>query len=68
VACPDIEVQLQLTDRALNLAEEGYDVGILVGDLPDARLNARRLALNSRLLCASPPTSPATANPPRHAR
>ncbi|ABF07085.1 LysR family transcriptional regulator [Cupriavidus metallidurans] len=54
VACPDIEVQLQLTDRALNLAEEGYDVGILVGDLPDARLNARRLALNSRLLCASP--------------
>ena len=24
------------------------------GDLPDARLNARRLALNSRLLCASP--------------
>jgi DNA-binding transcriptional LysR family regulator len=51
---PDIEVQLQLTDRALNLAEEGYDVGILVGDLPDARLNARRLAFNSRLLCASP--------------
>jgi DNA-binding transcriptional LysR family regulator len=54
LAYPDVEVQLQLTDRALNLTEEGYDVGILVGDLPDARLNARRLALNSRLLCAAP--------------
>lgn len=53
-AYPEVEVQLQLTDRALNLAEEGYDVGILVGDLPDARLNARRLAPNRRLLCASP--------------
>jgi DNA-binding transcriptional LysR family regulator len=63
LACPDIEVQLQLTDRALNLAEEGYDVGILVGDLPDARLNARRLALNSRL-CAHP----RLPRPPRRTR
>lgn len=53
-AYPDVEVQLQLTDRAMNLAEEGYDVGILLGDLPDARLNARLLAPNRRLLCASP--------------
>ena len=53
-AFPDVEVQLQLTDRALNLAEEGFDIGILVGDLPDARLIARKLAPNSRLLCAAP--------------
>ncbi len=53
-AYPEVEVQLQLTDRALGLAEAGYDVGILVGDLPDARLAARRLAANHRLLCASP--------------
>ncbi|CAG9175522.1 LysR family transcriptional regulator [Cupriavidus respiraculi] len=54
LACPDVEVQLQLTDRPANLAEEGYDVGIRVGDLPDARLTARLLAHNQRVLCASP--------------
>jgi DNA-binding transcriptional LysR family regulator len=54
LACPEVEVQLQLTDRAANLAEEGYDVGIRVGDLPDARLTARLLAHNRRVLCASP--------------
>jgi DNA-binding transcriptional LysR family regulator len=54
LAYPEVEVQLQLTDRAANLAEEGYDVGIRVGDLPDARLTARLLAHNRRVLCASP--------------
>ncbi|KAF7963471.1 LysR family transcriptional regulator [Cupriavidus sp. UYMU48A] len=53
-AYPQVEVQLELSDRALNLAEQGFDVGIRVGGLPDARLNARRLAGNRRLLCASP--------------
>lgn len=54
LACPEVEVQLQLSDRPLSLAEEGFDVGIRVGDLPDARLSARRLAPNRRLLCAAP--------------
>jgi DNA-binding transcriptional LysR family regulator len=53
-ACPQVEVQLELSDRALNLAEQGFDVGIRVGGLPDARLSARRLAGNRRQLCASP--------------
>lgn len=51
---PQVEVQLQLTDRPLNLADEGYDVGIRFGDLPDARLSARRIAVNRRVLCAAP--------------
>jgi len=54
LACPEVEVQLELTDRPLNLAEAGFDVGIRVGGLPDARLTARPLAHNRRLLCAAP--------------
>lgn len=53
-AHPQVEVQLELSDRAINLAEQGFDVGIRLGGLPDARLSARRLAGNRRLLCASP--------------
>lgn len=51
---PDLEVQLQLTDRPINLVEEAFDLGIRFGELPDTRLNARKLMSNRRLLCASP--------------
>lgn len=51
---PELEVQLHLSDRALNLVEEGYDIGIRVGELRDARLHARKLRSNRRLICAAP--------------
>lgn len=51
---PEIEVQLQLTDRPINLPDDAIDVGIRFGDLPDSRLIARKIAANRRLLCASP--------------
>ena len=51
---PEVEVQLQLTDRPLNLAEEAFDVGIRFGELPDARLIARKVSANRRFLCAAP--------------
>ncbi|CAM3371972.1 LysR family transcriptional regulator [Bordetella sputigena] len=51
---PEVEVQMHLTDRPLPLRDQGYDVGIRFGDLPDARLTARRIAGNRRLLCAAP--------------
>jgi LysR family transcriptional regulator, transcriptional activator for dmlA len=51
---PETEVQLQLTDRPLNLAEEGYDLAIRFGEPPDARVSARKIAQNRRLLCATP--------------
>ncbi|TLS17287.1 MAG: LysR family transcriptional regulator, partial [Betaproteobacteria bacterium] len=34
---PAVEVQLQLTDRPLNLAEQGFDLGLRFGEPPDAR-------------------------------
>ncbi len=51
---PEVEVQLRLTDRPLNLIEEGFDAAVRFGDLPDARLTGRKIASNRRLLCASP--------------
>lgn len=51
---PEVEVQLQLTDRPVNLVEQGFDLQLRFGELPDARLTARLLARNRRVLCASP--------------
>jgi LysR family transcriptional regulator, transcriptional activator for dmlA len=51
---PDVELQLQLSDRPANLVEDGYDLQVRLGELPDARLTAKLLARNRRVLCASP--------------
>ncbi|WP_229415749.1 LysR family transcriptional regulator [Pseudoduganella armeniaca] len=51
---PEVEVQLQLTDRPINLVEEAYDLAIRFGELPDTRLTARRIISNRRFLCAAP--------------
>jgi DNA-binding transcriptional LysR family regulator len=51
---PEVEVQLQLTDRPIDLVEEAFDLGIRFGALPDTRLTARRILSNRRFLCAAP--------------
>ncbi|WP_133647114.1 LysR family transcriptional regulator [Paraburkholderia flava] len=51
---PDVEVQFEVTDRPIDLVEHGFDVAIRFGELPDQRLNARRIMSNRRFLCASP--------------
>jgi LysR family transcriptional activator of dmlA len=51
---PQVEVQLHLSDRPANLVEDGFDVAIRFGDMPDSRLTMRTIAFNRRLLCASP--------------
>jgi LysR family transcriptional activator of dmlA len=53
-AHPEVEVELQLTDRPISLVEEAYDFAIRFGELPDTRLSARKLMSNRRFLCASP--------------
>ena len=50
----EVEVQLHLSDRLPNLVEQGFDVAVRIGELADARLTARKLAGNARVLCASP--------------
>ena len=51
---PEVEVQLHLTDRPINLPDDAIDVAIRFGDLPDSRLIARKIAVNRRRLCAAP--------------
>lgn len=51
---PDVEVQLEVTDRPIDLIEKGFDLAVRFGELPDNRINARRIMSNRRFLCASP--------------
>lgn len=52
--CPDVEVQLQLSADPPPLTDDAFDVCVRFGEPPDARVIAKRLAPNRRLLCASP--------------
>jgi DNA-binding transcriptional LysR family regulator len=51
---PDVEVRLEVTDRPVDLVEQGLDLAVRFGAPPDSRLSARRLMTNRRFLCASP--------------
>jgi len=51
---PEVQVQLQLTVNPPPLSEDAFDVCIRFGEPPDARVIARKIAPNHRLLCASP--------------
>ena len=51
---PQVEVQLQLSVNPPPLTEDSFDVCIRFGAPPDARVIARCIAPNRRLLCASP--------------
>ena len=51
---PQVSVQLQLSVTPPPLTDDTFDVCIRFGAPPDARVVARRLAPNRRLLCASP--------------
>ena len=50
---PAVELQLQLTDKPVDLVGQGLDLQIRLGDMPDSNLTARLLAHNRRVLCAA---------------
>ena len=51
---PKLEIRLDLFDRAVDLINEGIDIDIRVGDVPEPNLIAHRILASSRILCASP--------------
>jgi DNA-binding transcriptional LysR family regulator len=50
----DVTISLNLSDRVVDIAVEGYDCAVRVGDMPDSSLVSVRLADNRRLCVATP--------------
>ena len=51
---PEVNVSLNLSDRVVDIVNEGVDCAVRVGDLPDSSLVSVRLADNRRLCVATP--------------
>ena len=51
---PGLQVRLEVFDRLVDVAGEGFDLDVRVGDEIAPHLIARRLADNHRVLCAAP--------------
>lgn len=49
-----LEGLLELTNYPVSLNDQGFDMGIRIGEPPDSRLIARRILPNRRVLCAAP--------------
>jgi len=60
---PLVSVELGLNDRLVDLAEEGWDLAIRIGNLRDSSLVARRLAPCRMAVCASPSYLAANGTP-----
>jgi DNA-binding transcriptional LysR family regulator len=63
---PDLDIELVLDDRHLDLVNEGIDVSLRMGAMPDSNMTARRISEGRRIVVATPsylqrhgtPTSP----------
>ena len=51
---PEVSLSLNLSDRVVDIVNEGFDCAVRVGDLPDSSLVSVRLADNRRRCVASP--------------
>jgi LysR family transcriptional activator of dmlA len=51
---PDIEICFEVFDHLIDIASEGFDIDIRVGDEIAGDMVAKRLASNHRVLCAAP--------------
>jgi DNA-binding transcriptional LysR family regulator len=64
---PEMSIDLSLTDRRVDVVDEGYDVVVRIMAMADSSLIARKITTTSRVTCASPeylarrgtPTAPA---------
>lgn len=51
---PEVNIELSLTDRYVDIVDEGIDVAIRVGELKDSSLLARKISMFEVAVCASP--------------
>jgi len=51
---PEVTISLNLSDRVVDIAGEGFDCAVRVGDMPDSSLVSVRLADNRRMCVATP--------------
>lgn len=51
---PEVDVSAYFLDRVVNLVDEGIDVAVRIGHLPDSSLKALRVGQVRRVLCAAP--------------
>jgi len=51
---PDVNVRLRLTDRKIDITNEGLNAAFVLGELPDSELRVRHLHKFERILCAAP--------------
>jgi DNA-binding transcriptional LysR family regulator len=51
---PDVSASCLFLDRVVNLLDEGVDVAVRIGELPDSSMQAIRVGQVRRVICASP--------------
>ncbi|MGO4563832.1 LysR family transcriptional regulator [Rhizobium sp. 2YAF20] len=51
---PEVTLDITLTDRNVDIVEEGFDIAFRIGELPDSRLIARSLTAYRMMICAAP--------------
>lgn len=51
---PELRVEFELTDRIVDVVEEGFDVALRIAEPVDSSLVARKIGICERILCASP--------------
>ncbi len=60
---PDVDVDLMLAERLVDLIEEGFDLAIRIGPLEDSTLTVRGLGAAQMIYCASPAYLDARGSP-----
>lgn len=51
---PQVTLDVQLSDRVIDLVDEGFDLAVRIARLPDSSLISRQLASTRLVLCAAP--------------
>lgn len=51
---PQVNASCMFLDRVVNLLDEGVDVAVRIGELPDSSMQAMRVGQVRRVVCASP--------------